>query len=108
MSGSATTKVVGDVVIWWHGDANDPMEINFLDPTYPSDHDIAKMPSWLVKIYTGLSERLTPMDKQVSESATRDRLATPTFPGLIGQYLQLLKQQHAIYKPAQDNNHSLR
>jgi hypothetical protein len=47
------------------------MEIDLLDPSYLSDHHVAKMPSWLVIIYTGLTERLIAMEKLVSEEATR-------------------------------------
>jgi hypothetical protein len=79
------------------------MEINLLDPSYPSDHYVAKMMSWLANIYTGLTEQLIAMEKLVSESATRDCLATAAFPGLIAQYWQLLEQQHAIYKLAQED-----
>jgi hypothetical protein len=79
------------------------MEIDLLDPSYLLDHYIAIMPSWLVNIYTGLTERLIAMEKLVSELATRDCLATTAFPGLIVQYWQLLQQQHAIYKPAQED-----
>jgi hypothetical protein len=39
----------------------------------------------------------------LSESATKDRLATAAFPGLIAQYRQLLDQQHKIYKQAQED-----
>jgi hypothetical protein len=47
------------------------------------------------------------MEKLVSESATRDRLATAAFPGLIAQYRQLLQQQHVIYKLAQEDKYSI-
>jgi hypothetical protein len=77
------------------------MEIDFLDLSYPSDHYGSKMPSWLANIYTGLTERLTAMEKLVSESVTRDHLATTMFPGLIAQYWPLLEQQYVIYKLAQ-------
>jgi hypothetical protein len=66
MSTSATPNQVQDVIVQWHGDATDPMEIDLLDPSYLSDHYVAKMPSWLANIYTGLTERLTAIEKLVS------------------------------------------
>jgi hypothetical protein len=59
------------------------MEMDLLDPMYPSDHCIAMKPSWLVNIYTGLIERFLPMQKLVSELATRDHLATAAFYDII-------------------------
>jgi hypothetical protein len=79
------------------------MEIDLLDLSYPSDHYVATMKSYLVNIYSGLTEWLTAMEKLVSESANRDRLATTAFPSLIIQYRQLLEQQHVIYKLAQED-----
>jgi hypothetical protein len=79
------------------------MEVDILDPNYPSNHYVAKMPSWLANIYTSLTERLTAMKKLVSELATKDGMATATFPGLITQYRQLLESQHAIYNLAQED-----
>jgi hypothetical protein len=67
------------------------MDIDFLDPSYQSDHYVLMIPSWLANIYTGLTKRLIAMEKLVSESATRERLATAAFPGLIAQYRQLLE-----------------
>jgi hypothetical protein len=102
MSTSSNPNQVRDVIVRWHGDVTDPMEIDFIDPSYPSDHYVTKMPSWLANIYSRLTERLTAMEKLVWESATRDCLATTAFPGLMAQYRQLLQQQHAIYKLAQE------
>jgi hypothetical protein len=62
------------------------------DPAYPSDHYMARMPSWLANTYTSLTETLTAMEKLVSESATRDHLEMAAFPGLNTQYRQLLQQ----------------
>jgi hypothetical protein len=59
------------------------MEINLLDLSYISDHYVTKISLWLVNIYTSLTEQLTAMEKLVSESATRDRLAIAVFSGLI-------------------------
>jgi hypothetical protein len=80
-SAFATPNQVLDVIVRWDGDATDPMEIDLLDPSYSSDYYIAKMLSWLVNIDTGLTERLTAMEKLVSELVTRDCLATAAFPG---------------------------
>jgi hypothetical protein len=71
-------------------DANDPMEIDLLDSSFLSDYYVAKMLSWLANIYPSLTEQLTAIEKLVSELATRDRLSTAVFPGLIVQYRQLL------------------
>jgi hypothetical protein len=78
------------------------MGIDLVDLSYLSDHHVAKMQSWLVNVYTGLTERLTPIEKLMLESAPRDLMATATFPGLITQYHQLLGQLHTIYKLAQE------
>jgi hypothetical protein len=62
------------------------MEIDLLDPSYPSNYYVVKMPSWLANVYTSLTEMLIAIEKLVSESATRDCLATAAFPGLNVQY----------------------
>jgi hypothetical protein len=103
MSASITPNQMPDVIVWWYGNATNLMEIDLLDPSYACDHYVAKMPSWLANIHTVLTKRLTAMEKLVSESATRDRLATATFPGLIAIYQYLLEQQHAIYILAQED-----
>jgi hypothetical protein len=41
------------LVAW---DATDGMEIDLLDPSYLSDHYVAKILSWLVNLYTGLTK----------------------------------------------------
>jgi hypothetical protein len=97
LSASGTPNQVQDVIIGWHRDTTDPMEIDLLDLSYPSDHYVTKMPSWLANNYTSLTEQLTAIEKLVSKSVTRDRLATAAFPILIAQYWQLLEQQHMIY-----------
>jgi hypothetical protein len=94
---------VPDVNVRWHGDTTDPIEIDLLDPSYSSDYYVSKMLSWLANIYTGLTEQLTATEMLVSKSASRDRLASAVFSGLIAQDRQLLDQQYAIYKLAQDN-----
>jgi hypothetical protein len=72
ISTSVTANQVRDIIVWWHGDATDPIEIDLLDPSYLSDHYVTKIASWLANIYTGLIKRLTAMEKLVSESETRD------------------------------------
>jgi hypothetical protein len=67
------------------------MEIDFLDLAYLLDYYVAKMPSWLANIYTGLTERLMAMGKLGLELATRDYLAMAAFSSLIVQYRQLLQ-----------------
>jgi hypothetical protein len=92
MTASSTLNQVRDVIVQYHGDTTDPMESDLLDLTYRADHYMAKILSWLVNIYTGLTERLIAMEKLVSELVTRDCLATAMFPGLIAQYRKLLEQ----------------
>jgi hypothetical protein len=82
---------VSDLIVCWLWDITDPMEINLPDPGYPSDDYVAKMPPWLVNIYTGWTKRWTAIEKFVSESATYDCSAIAMFPDLIVQYRQLLK-----------------
>jgi hypothetical protein len=60
------------------------------------------MLSSLANIYSGLTDQLIAMEKLVSESVTRDHLATPIFTSSIAQYRQLLEQQHVIYNLAQE------
>jgi hypothetical protein len=103
MSTSATPIQVPDINVRWPGDATNPMEIDLLDHTYTSNYYAAKMPSLLANIYTCLTKKLIAMEKMVSESATRDCLATSAFPCLIAQYRHLLQQSHEIYKLDQEN-----
>jgi hypothetical protein len=103
MSTCATPNQVRDVIVQWHEDTTNPIEIDLQDPSYLSDHYVAKMLSWLTNINTGSTEWLPAMEKLVSESATRDRLATATISSLITQYQYLLEQLHAIHKLAQED-----
>jgi hypothetical protein len=91
MFASKTHNQVRTGIIHWYRDATDPIEIDLLDLSFPCNHYVAKMPSWLVNIYPGSTETLIAMAKMVSESATRDRLETAAFSGLITQYRYLLK-----------------
>jgi hypothetical protein len=97
MSASATPNQVQDIIVRWHWEATDPMDIDLLNPCYPSNHYVAKMLSWGAHIYTSLSARLTAMERLVSESATMDCFANAEFACLIAHYRQLLYQPHAIY-----------
>jgi hypothetical protein len=83
MSASATRNQVGNIIVPWHGDATNSIEIDFLDSSYRSDHYVVKMQSWLANIYSGLTKKLTAIEKLVVESVTRDRVAIAAFPGLI-------------------------
>jgi hypothetical protein len=91
ISAFTTPNQMRDVIVQWHRDTLDPIEIDLLDPSYPSDHYVVKMPSWLANIYNDLTERLIAIETLVSESATSDPLETSAFPCLIAQYWLLLK-----------------
>jgi hypothetical protein len=92
MYDAPTPNQVRDVIVWWYGNPTDPVEIELPDPTYSCNQYITKMLPWLVNIYIRLTERSTAMQKLVLESATRDRLATIAFSGLIAQYGQVLQK----------------
>jgi hypothetical protein len=81
MSASIALNQVWDDIVRWYGDTTNPIKIDLQDPSYPSDHYIAKMLSRLVNIFTGLTKRLIAMENLVSELATRERLVIAVFPG---------------------------
>jgi hypothetical protein len=83
MTASATQNQVPEIFVWWPGDATDPIEIDLLDPSYLSNHYVAKMLSWLANISPSFTEQLIAMEKFVSESGPRDCLALSAVPGII-------------------------
>jgi hypothetical protein len=103
MTTSATPNQMWDIIVQWHGDATDAMEIDLLDLSYSSDHYVTKIPSGLANINTGLIQPVTAMEKLVSELVTRHSLAKVEFPGLIAQYWPLLEKSDAIYKLSQED-----
>jgi hypothetical protein len=92
MSVLATPDQVWDVIVWWHGDATNPMESDLRDTSYLSNHYIPQIPSSVGNLYTCLTKWLISMEKLVSGSVIRDCLATTMLPGLIAQYHSVLEQ----------------